>query len=76
MAPAPRTRMALGEIRESLLVFNAAHYRRNGQLDVTALDAALDHGETALRRVRLSTRWPVRAADALAKSVGRRGAAV
>jgi hypothetical protein len=75
MAPAPRTRMALGEIRESLLVFNAAHYRRNGHLDVTALDAALEHGETALRRVRFSTRWPVRAADALVKSVGRRGAA-
>ena len=32
----PRTRVALGEIRESLLVFNAAHYRRNGQLDITA----------------------------------------
>lgn len=76
MAPAPRTRMALGEIRESLHVFNAAHYRRNGQLDITALDAALDHGETALRRVRLSTRWPVRAADALVKSIGWRGAAV
>jgi len=73
-APGPRTRMALDEIRESLIVFNAAHYRRNGQLDVTALDAALDQGETALRRMRLSTRWPVRTADALAKSVGRRGA--
>jgi len=76
MAPAPRTRMALGEIRESLLVFNAAHYRRNGQLDITALDAALDHGETALRRVRFATRWSVRTADALVKSIGRRGAAV
>jgi len=77
-APEPRTRLALGEIRESLLVFNAAHYRRNGQLDVTALDAALDHGETALRRMRFSTRWPwpIRTADALVKSVGRRGAEV
>jgi hypothetical protein len=75
-APEPRTRMALSEIRESLLVFNAAHYRRNGQLDVTALDAALDHGETALRRMRLSTRWPMRTADALVKSVGKRGAGV
>lgn len=76
MAPEPRTRMSLGEIRESLLVFNAAHYRRNGQLDSTALDAALDHGETAVRRMRFSTRWPVRTVDALVKSVGRRGAAV
>ena len=75
MAPAPRTRTALGEIRESLLVFNAAHYKRNGQLDIAALDAALDHGETALRRVRFSARWPVRTADALVRSVGRRGAA-
>jgi hypothetical protein len=74
-APESRIRMALGDIRESLLVFNAAHYRRNGQLDVTALDAALDHGEAALRRMRFSTRWPVRTADALVKSVGRRGAA-
>jgi len=72
-APGPRTRMALDEIRESLIVFNAAHYRRNGQLDVTSLDAALDQGETALRRMRFSARWPVRTADALAKSVGSRG---
>jgi hypothetical protein len=75
-APEPRTRLALGEIRESLLVFNAAHYRRNGQLDVTALDAALAHGEAALRRMRFTTRWRVRTADALVKSVGGRGAAV
>jgi hypothetical protein len=75
-APEPRTRLALGEIRESLLVFNATHYRRNGQPDITALDAALAHGEAALRRMRFTTRWPVRTADALAKSVGRRGAAV
>ena len=68
-------RMALGEIRESLLVFNAAHYSRNGELDIAALDAALENGETALRRMRFATRWPVRTADALAKSVGRRGAA-
>ena len=74
-APAPRLRMALGEIRESLLVFNAAHYKRNGQFDITALDTALARGETALRRLRFTKRWPVRAADALAKSVGRRGAA-
>ena len=69
-------RMALDEIRESLLVFNAAHYRRNGQLDISALDTALARGETALRRIRFTTRWPVRTADALVKSVGRRGAAV
>ncbi len=74
-APGPRLRVALGEIRESLLVFNAAHYRRNGQLDNTALDTALARGETALRRMRFTTRWPVRTADALVKSVGRRGAA-
>jgi hypothetical protein len=72
VAPAPRIRMALGEIRESLLVFNAAHYRRNGELDIAALDTALDHGETALRRMRFTTKWPVRTADALVKSLGRR----
>lgn len=74
--PEPRVRTALEEIRDSLRVFNATHYSRNGHLDATALDGALDHGASALRRLRVSTLWPVRTAEAVATSIGRRGAAV
>ena len=67
--------LALGEIRDSLRVFTTAHYGRDGQLDQTTLDAALESGATAVRRLRSSTRWPRRTGDTLVKSfVGRRGA--
>lgn len=75
-ARTPEVRTALEQIRDSLRVFNAAHYSRNGHLDTTALDAALADGTSALRRLRVSTRWPVRAADALSPSTSRRRVAM
>jgi hypothetical protein len=66
--PGPRTQAMLEEIRASLRVFNAVRYSRNGHVDTTGLDAALDNGATAIRRLRFAKRWPVRTAGALAKS--------
>jgi len=71
-APKPDVRTALEQIRDSLGVFSAAHYSLNGHPDTTALDAALADGTSALRRLRVSTRWPARTADALSPSIGRR----
>lgn len=63
-----RTEMMLDEILESLRVFGAARYGRNGHLDTAALDTALDRGMSAIRRLRVVKLWPMRAADAVAKA--------
>jgi len=74
--PGPRTQAMLEDIRASLHVFNAVRYSRNGHVDTTALDAALDNGATAIRRLRFAKRWPVRTAGALAKSAAGLGGMV
>jgi hypothetical protein len=66
-----RARAVLEEIQGALRVFGAARYGRNGHLDVTALDTALDGGARAIRRLRVMKRWPRRAADALTGAAGR-----
>lgn len=74
--PGPSTSLRAGagahalleDFRGSMEVFNAARYGRNGDLDTLALDRALDEGATALRRLRVRTLWPVRAAAAVTKS--------
>jgi hypothetical protein len=71
----PRAQATLEEIRASLLSFNAVHYGRNGELDTTELDAALERAAAALRGLRFAARWPVRATSALARSAGTRGSA-
>ncbi len=63
-----RTQAMLEEIRDSLHVFNAARYSRNGHLDTTALDTTLEIGTSAIRRLRFTKRWPMRVAAAFAKS--------
>jgi hypothetical protein len=71
----PRMRMTLEELSESLSVFAAARYSRNGDLDAPALDAALDTGTRALRRLYAMNQWPARTADALSRAAARlRGA--
>jgi hypothetical protein len=66
--PGPRTELLLIELQESLVALRAARYGRNGQIDTTALDAALDQGTGALKRLRVAHFWPVRTAGALARS--------
>jgi hypothetical protein len=62
-------RDALEDVAVPLRVFGAAHYSRTGALDTEILDGALDRGIRGLDRLRSSTRWPARAADAVARTV-------
>ena len=66
--PNPRTELLLNELQESLVAFRAARYGRSGQLDTASLDAALEHGTDALKKLRVANLWPVRTAGALAKT--------
>ena len=66
--PDPCPQATLEEIRDSLHVFNAARYGRNGDLDAGALDTALDLGTSTIRRLRFTKLWPMRTAGTLAKS--------
>lgn len=75
-APSPRTRLMLADFEESLRVLGVARYGRNRQLDTTALDAALENGTRALRRLRVATRWPMRMASALSRKTAEVGGIV
>ena len=66
--PGARTRLALERLGTGLHVFSAARYGRNGHVDAAALDSALDEGASAVRRLHLSTLWPVRAVESIARS--------
>lgn len=69
-----RTHAMLEEILDSLRVFDTARYSRNGQLDAAALDTALEQGTRAIRRLRVTKLWPMRAAEALGRAAaGLRG---
>jgi hypothetical protein len=74
--PSPRTEVLLNELQESLAVLRTARYGRNGQLDTTALDAALERGTDALKKLRVAHFWPVRTAGALARSAADVGSMV
>ncbi len=74
--PPPRTQLLLADFEESLRVLGVARYGRNGQLDTTALDAALENGTSALRKLRVATRWPMRMASALSRSAAEVGGIV
>ena len=71
-----RSQQMLEGIRESLRVFSAARYGRNGNLNAELLDQALEEGGNALRRLRVAALWPVRTAGALAKSAAALGSMV
>jgi hypothetical protein len=68
--PNARAKATLEEIRDSLLVFNAARYGRNGHMETAELDRALDNGASALRRLRLAKLWPTRSTAASSKPTG------
>jgi hypothetical protein len=55
-------------IREALAGLNAVRYGRHGAADAIELDRTLDNGASALRRLRVSRRWPGRAIAALSRS--------
>jgi hypothetical protein len=63
-----RTVASLEQLGEALQVYSAARYGRNGQVDAVALNSALDGGSSAVRRLRVSTLWPVRTVQSIARS--------
>jgi hypothetical protein len=67
---------ALEDLRESLRVFEAARYSRNQDFDAIALDAALERGTDAIRRLRVFRLWPLRRDGALVKSAADAGGVV
>ena len=68
--PNRRARASLESISEALRVLSTTGYGRNGNVDTSALDTALEDGTRAVRRLRLGTFWPIRTADAVLRSVG------
>jgi hypothetical protein len=66
--PGSRMRLSLGQLGDALQTFSAARYSRNGLVDKAALDAALEDGSSAVRRLRVYTRWPMRAVQSIARS--------
>jgi hypothetical protein len=53
-------RADLEALHGALSTFTAARYGRSDQLDHTALDAALDNGAGAIRRLRIASVLPFR----------------
>ena len=66
--PGPRTQVSLQELSEALTVFSAASYGRAVRPDRDALDAALQDGTRAVKRLRVGATWPMRAAEAVSRS--------
>jgi hypothetical protein len=58
-APSPSTRAALEPLGESLRVLSAAAYGRSRETDSIALNAALEQGTDAIKRLRARSRWPL-----------------
>jgi hypothetical protein len=67
-APNARTEAMLRDFEESLAVLGRARYGREGKLDGSALDTALDNGVAALRKLRTARTWPMRMLGSLTRS--------
>jgi hypothetical protein len=67
--PPPATRARLESIAESLTVLSAVAYGRSGGADPSVLDAAVESSREVIRGLRSSTRWPMRTAHAVIRSV-------
>jgi hypothetical protein len=63
-------RANLETISDALTVLNGAAYGRQTKEDGSALDSALEDGTQAVRRIRSTTLWPRRTAQALRAFVG------
>jgi hypothetical protein len=63
-----RAGATLKQLGDALQVFSAARYGRNGDVDAATLDSALDEGSSAVKRLRVSTFWPVRTVESIARS--------
>jgi hypothetical protein len=68
--PSANTRASLASISDALGVLSTAGYGRQTKEDVAALDSALAESTQAVRRIRSTTLWPSRTAQALRSFVG------
>jgi hypothetical protein len=68
--PNAQTRASLESISDALGVLSTAGYGRQVEEDSSALDSALADGTQAVRRIRATTMWPRRTAQALRSFVG------
>jgi hypothetical protein len=68
--PSPNTRANLESISDALGVLSTAGYGRQAKEDASALDNALAESTRAVRRIRATTMWPRRTAQALRSFVG------
>ena len=66
-----RILLTLEELSESLLVLASARYGRGGDLDASALDAALETTTRALGRLYAMQQWRARATDRLLRASAR-----
>jgi hypothetical protein len=69
-SPSANTRANLVSISEALGVLSTAAYGRPTKEDTTALDSALAESTQAVRRMRSTTLWPWRTAQAVRSFVG------
>jgi hypothetical protein len=68
--PRANTRANLASISETLGVLSTAGYGRQTKEDAAALDSALAESTQAVRRIRSTTLWPRRTAQAVRSFVG------
>jgi spermidine/putrescine-binding protein len=69
-APSAQTKANLESISDALGILNTSGYGRLAKEDSSALDNALADGTQAVRRIRSTTLWPRRTAQALRSFVG------
>ena len=58
----------IDDLGKSLCAFSEVRYARDGSIHFPGLDLALKQGRNALRRLRRTMLWPMRAAEAMARS--------
>ena len=68
--PSATTRASLASISDALGVLSTSGYGRQTKEDAAALDSALADGTQAVRRIRSTTLWPWRTAQAMRSFVG------
>jgi hypothetical protein len=68
--PTARTRASLASLSDALGVLSTSGYGRQAEEDAAALDSALADGTQAVRRIRSTTLWPWRTAQAMRSFVG------
>jgi hypothetical protein len=64
-----RTKALIDDLGKALLAFSAVRYGRNVSIDAAGLNRALESARTAVKRLLVTTLWPMRAAASLFQSV-------